>query len=726
MPHTFLLARGSRAATVPAFKHALAAQLGAESRSFPGLLSPGDLYDADTEAACRRWQAGTGLVADGVAGPHALTVLGLRTMAAMEIKPELEAVKRLFPQTKPANIVRYLPYVTDALEAVDLLDRAMVLAALGTIRAETAGFVPIAEYPSRFNTLAGQPPFSAYEPGTPAGKALGNTHPGDGARYRGRGFVQLTGADNYSRYTVAAGIDLVGRPELANSPEVAALLLALFLADHATEMRAALAAGRYAAARKLVNGGAHGLEEFKAAVCRGWSCGRPARPPTGARPARRSGPRCAWCATPARIRRTCATGSTSRRRCPAGAAPGGRRRQGPVQGLPQAGAQPGRGRLVHRLRPGLRHQLRALATIGLPCRRRIGQRPHALQLRAALRRVRGRGLPRLQLPRRAQGLVQPRRVPRIRLARPPAPALRLRRPRAADHAGRVLPHRHGIHHRPAGGRAADACHLRVGVHPCRLGRVAERRAVDPGAQPRGPADHRVRRRAVAAGRPCVRHRRLQRARLHRAELLGAGVGPGRLRGAGLRRLAGQRDGRLGRVAGRAGRGAGPPHARPGRAAAGGRGRRRPEPLVAGIACLRAQRRHRQRRPGADLRRPGRTHAHAAVPGLRAARPLVPRGPAGGGVADQAAGDLCARRPEQRGRGHRAGPRHGPLLHRQRLLPAVPGVEDRAVRDPARHGGGRATRRRAARGRPARRRDRGHRPLHRRHPGRGPGRRCGAR
>jgi hypothetical protein len=269
MPHTYLLARGSRAAEVPAFKQALAVQLGAEAAAFPGLLAPGDLYDADAEAACRRWQAGTGLVADGVAGPHAFTVLGLRATATMEIKPELEAVKRLFPQTKPANIVRYLPYVTDALEAVGLLDRLMVLAALGTIRAETAGFVPIAEYPSRFNTLAGQPPFSAYEPGTPVARVLGNTQPGDGARYRGRGFVQLTGADNYSRYTVAAGVDLVGRPELANSPEVAALLLALFLANHATGMRAALAAGRYAAARKLVNGGAHGLEEFKGAVLQG-------------------------------------------------------------------------------------------------------------------------------------------------------------------------------------------------------------------------------------------------------------------------------------------------------------------------------------------------------------------------------------------------------------------------------------------------------------------------
>ncbi|RYZ05544.1 MAG: peptidase C1 [Comamonadaceae bacterium] len=269
MTETLLMARGRRAPEVPAFKRALAERLGAEADGFPGLLTADDLYDADTEAACRRWQAGTGLVADGIAGPHASTVLGLRQAVPMAIDPAFEAVRRLFPQTKPANIVRYLPYVTDALEATGLVDRAMVLAALGTIRAETAGFVPIAEYPSRFNTLAGQAPFSAYEPGTPAGRMLGNTQAGDGARYRGRGFVQLTGADNYARSTLATGVDLVGQPDLANSPEVAAVLLALFLAARADAMRAALARGRYGDARKLVNGGSHGLAEFQAAVQRG-------------------------------------------------------------------------------------------------------------------------------------------------------------------------------------------------------------------------------------------------------------------------------------------------------------------------------------------------------------------------------------------------------------------------------------------------------------------------
>lgn len=53
-------------------------------------------------------------------------------------------------------------------------------------------------------------------------KILGNKHIGDGERYHGRGFVQLTGRDNYRMAGQALGIDLLNHPELAAKPEVAA------------------------------------------------------------------------------------------------------------------------------------------------------------------------------------------------------------------------------------------------------------------------------------------------------------------------------------------------------------------------------------------------------------------------------------------------------------------------------------------------------------------------
>jgi predicted chitinase len=259
-----VLMKGSTGNAVQQLKQALQRELGADAGAYPGLAA-GNAFDSECEAALRQWQAGIGAIADGIAGPHCLQLLGLAPPRALQIRPQLDALRLLFPQTKPSNIVRFLPYVTDALEAFGLVDRPMILAAFGTIRAETAGFVPIPEYASRFNTLAGKPPFSAYDPGTSIGQRLGNTQPGDGARFCGRGFVQLTGRSNYTRYSqqLLQGTELVDAPQLANAPEIAAALLALFLANCAAPMRAALQDNDFAAARRLVNGGSHGLQEFQ-------------------------------------------------------------------------------------------------------------------------------------------------------------------------------------------------------------------------------------------------------------------------------------------------------------------------------------------------------------------------------------------------------------------------------------------------------------------------------
>lgn len=256
-----LLVKGHQGTDVGKLRTALVAALGADAAQFAGLAN-GNVFDAETEAAVRHWQAGVGIVADGVVGAYCLSLLGLLKLQGIGL--ELPAVQQLFPATKPSNVRRYLPYVAAALEAASLTDRAMVLSALGTIRAETEGFVPISEFPSQFNTPAGRPPFSAYD----GRKDLGNNQPGDGARFKGRGFVQLTGRANYTKYAALIDVDIVDLPDLANAPEVAAALLALFLANCATKMRTVLPAGLvgkakdFLAARKLVNGGSHGLDRF--------------------------------------------------------------------------------------------------------------------------------------------------------------------------------------------------------------------------------------------------------------------------------------------------------------------------------------------------------------------------------------------------------------------------------------------------------------------------------
>ena len=70
--------------------------------------------------------------------------------------------------------------------------------------------------------------FNKYEPGTPLGKALGNTEKGDGYRFRGEGDVQNTGRRNASfashrlNAMFSLGIDLVANPNLRLDPVISA------------------------------------------------------------------------------------------------------------------------------------------------------------------------------------------------------------------------------------------------------------------------------------------------------------------------------------------------------------------------------------------------------------------------------------------------------------------------------------------------------------------------
>jgi putative chitinase len=53
-------------------------------------------------------------------------------------------------------------------------------------------------------------------------KDLGNTQPGDGKRFMGRGYVQITGRANYAKASGVVGRDLVANPDLALEPGIAA------------------------------------------------------------------------------------------------------------------------------------------------------------------------------------------------------------------------------------------------------------------------------------------------------------------------------------------------------------------------------------------------------------------------------------------------------------------------------------------------------------------------
>jgi putative chitinase len=128
---------------------------------------------------------------------------------------------------------------------------------LATVKHECAGtWQPIVERGQKSY-------FDKYETGTPIGRRLGNLEPGDGWRFRGRGYVQITGRANYARMTKELGLapdaDLVQDPEQALRPAIAYQIMSV-------GMRKGLFTGKklgdyisasgcdYKNARRIING----------------------------------------------------------------------------------------------------------------------------------------------------------------------------------------------------------------------------------------------------------------------------------------------------------------------------------------------------------------------------------------------------------------------------------------------------------------------------------------
>jgi len=229
-------------------------------------------FGTHTRDALIAFQTSEGLPANGIAGPETLTALKLAfdsvgdaAGAGPSVMPNVTvaAVSKMFPGTPISNITANLPIVIQALADAGLADKDMILMALATIRAETASFEPISEGISHFNTSPGGHPFDKYD----NRHDLGNQGPPDGDSFKGRGFVQLTGRANYRQHGAAIGLgnQLIDNPKLANQPDIAAKLLASFLKSKEQAIRNALRLGDLKTARKLVNGGSHGLVQFSSA-----------------------------------------------------------------------------------------------------------------------------------------------------------------------------------------------------------------------------------------------------------------------------------------------------------------------------------------------------------------------------------------------------------------------------------------------------------------------------
>ena len=101
--------------------------------------------------------------------------------------------------------------------------------------------------------------FAKYE-----GRAsLGNTQPGDGLKFKGRGFIQITGRDIYTRAGQYLKLDLVNNPALAEDPAIAAKLVIYFFFEYKKYFTRTINWADVTAVTRLVNGGLNGINDRK-------------------------------------------------------------------------------------------------------------------------------------------------------------------------------------------------------------------------------------------------------------------------------------------------------------------------------------------------------------------------------------------------------------------------------------------------------------------------------
>jgi len=96
------------------------------------------------------------------------------------------------------------------------------------------------------------------------GGRMGNTEDGDGAKFIGRGLIQLTGKDNYRALGEAIGEDLIANPQLVEEPRYAALSAGWFWNKRG--LNALADAMDIETLTKRINGGSIGIDDRKAKI----------------------------------------------------------------------------------------------------------------------------------------------------------------------------------------------------------------------------------------------------------------------------------------------------------------------------------------------------------------------------------------------------------------------------------------------------------------------------
>jgi predicted chitinase len=181
-------------------------------------------FGVATEAAIKRFQQDKGLVIDGIVGQQ--TWVALLGQSVEVFLPHVVTVgsfniDKIVNSISASNIRNHarksIPLILRECEANGVTERGQIAYILATAQHESLLGELMEELGSG----------EAYE----GRRDLGNTQRGDGPRFKGRGFVQITGRRNYTDWSKRLGIDLVNHPEKAAVPELAAKILVIGMRD---------------------------------------------------------------------------------------------------------------------------------------------------------------------------------------------------------------------------------------------------------------------------------------------------------------------------------------------------------------------------------------------------------------------------------------------------------------------------------------------------------------
>ena len=162
-----------------------------------------------------------------------------------------DLLKSAWPSSTESNRQKFLPFFNRYLPEYGITSKVAVAAFLAQIGHESGQMRYVEELASG----------KAYE----GRKDLGNTEPGDGVRFKGRGLIQITGRTNYAQLSKAFGVDFIAHPELLSQPEWAVRSACWWWENRKlTDIAESATLGNEIAFRritKIINGGYNGWDD---------------------------------------------------------------------------------------------------------------------------------------------------------------------------------------------------------------------------------------------------------------------------------------------------------------------------------------------------------------------------------------------------------------------------------------------------------------------------------